>query len=105
MLGQGGTEGLSGLAQNFQSQGLGDIFSSWVSTGENKPIQPQQLQGALGAEVLQQLTGGSGMSLQAALPLLAQLLPAVIDKLTPQGQLPQNNNMLQQGLGALFGRR
>jgi len=105
MLGQGGTEGLSGLAQNFQSQGLGDTFSSWVSTGENKPIQPQQLQGALGADVLQQLTGGSGMSLQAALPLLAQLLPAVIDKLTPQGQLPQNNNMLQQGLGALFGRR
>ena len=105
MLGQGGTEGLSGLAQNFQSQGLGDIFSSWVSTGENKPIQPQQLQGALGADVLQQLAGGSGMSLQAALPLLAQLLPAVIDKLTPQGQLPQNNNMLQQGLGALFGRR
>ena len=105
MLGQGGTEGLSGLAQNFQSQGLGDIFSSWVSTGENKPIQPQQLQGALGADVLQKLTGGSGMSLQAALPLLAQLLPVVIDKLTPQGQLPQNNNMLQQGLGALFGRR
>ncbi len=105
MLGQGGTERLSGLAQNFQSQGLGDIFSSWVSTGENKPIQPQQLQSALGPDVLRQLAGGSGMSLQAALPLLAQLLPVVIDKLTPQGQLPQNNNLLQQGLGALFGRR
>lgn len=105
MLGQGGAERLSGLAQNFQSQGLGDIFSSWVSTGENKPIQPAQLQGALGADMLQQLTSGSGMSLQAALPLLAQLLPVVIDKLTPQGQLPQNDNLLQQGLGALFGRR
>ena len=105
MLQQGGTDGLSGLAQNFQSQGLGDIFSSWVSTGENKPIQPQQLQSALGADTLQQLTGGTGMSLQAALPLLAQLLPAVIDKLTPQGQLPQNNNLLQQGLGMLFGRK
>ena len=104
-LGQEGTEGLSGLAQNFQSQGLGDIFSSWVGTGENKPIQPQQLQSALGADTLQQLAGGAGMSLQAALPLLAQLLPVVIDKLTPQGQLPQNNNLLQQGLGMLFGRR
>lgn len=105
MLGQGGTEGLSGLAKNFQSQGLGDIFSSWVGTGENKPIQPEQLQNALGADTLQQLTSGTGTSLQAALPLLAQLLPQVIDKLTPQGQLPQNNNLLQQGLSALFGQK
>jgi uncharacterized protein YidB (DUF937 family) len=105
MLGQGGTEGLSGLAQNFQTQGLGDIFSSWVSTGENKTIQPQQLQGALGPDILRQLAGGSGMSLPAVLPLLAQLLPVVIDKLTPQGQLPKNNDLLQQGLGALFGRK
>jgi uncharacterized protein YidB (DUF937 family) len=105
MLGQGGTDGLAGLAQNFQSQGLGDIFSSWVSTGENKPIQPAQLQNALGADALQRLTGGTGMSLQGALPLLAQLLPVVIDKLTPQGQLPQNNNLLQQGLGMLFGKK
>jgi uncharacterized protein YidB (DUF937 family) len=105
MLGQGGAEGLSGLAQNFQSQGLGDVFSSWVSTGENKPIQPQQLQGALGPDIVRQLAGGSGMSLQAVLPLLAQLLPVVIDKLTPQGQLPKNNDLLQQGLGALFGRK
>jgi uncharacterized protein YidB (DUF937 family) len=103
MLEQGGTDGLAGLAKNFQSQGLGDIFSSWVSTGENKPIQPDQLQNALGPEKLQQLTGGTGMALQAALPLLAQILPAVIDKLTPQGQLPQNNNLLQQGLAALLG--
>jgi uncharacterized protein YidB (DUF937 family) len=103
MLGQGGTEGLAGLAKNFQSQGVGDIFSSWVSTGENKPIQPQQLQQALGAQTLQQLTGGSGMSLQAALPLLAQLLPVVIDKLTPQGQLPKDNNLLAQGLKMLLG--
>jgi uncharacterized protein YidB (DUF937 family) len=105
MLEQGGTEGLTGLAQNFQSKGLGDIFSSWVSTGENKPIQPEQLRNALGTDTLQQLTGGTGISLQAALPLLAQLLPVVIDKLTPQGQLPQNNNLLQQGLGMLLGRK
>jgi len=103
MLAQGGTEGLSGLAKNFQSQGLGDIFSSWVGTGENRPIQPEQLQNALGVEKLQQLAGGTGMSLQAALPLLVQLLPVVIDKLTPQGQLPQNNNLLQQGLATLLG--
>lgn len=103
MLEQGGTDGLAGLAKNFQSQGLGDIFSSWVSTGENKPIQPDQLQNALGTEKLQQLTGGAGMALQAALPLLAQILPVVIDKLTPHGKLPQNNNLLQQGLAALLG--
>ena len=105
MLGQGGTEGLSGFAQNFQSRGLGDIFSSWVGTAENKPIQPQQLQSALGADVLQQLAGGAGLPLRAALPLLAQLLPVVIDKLTPQGQSPQSDNLLQQVLGTLFGKR
>jgi uncharacterized protein YidB (DUF937 family) len=103
MLEQGGTAGLAGLAKNFQSQGLGDIFSSWVSTGENKPIQPDQLQNALGPEKLQQLTGGTGMALQAALPLLAQILPVVIDKLTPHGKLPQDDNLLQQGLAALLG--
>ena len=105
MLEQGGAEGLEGLAKTFQSQGLGEIFSSWVSTGENKPIQPDQLQSALGQDTLQQLSGGAGMPLQAALPLLAQLLPVVIDKLTPQGQLPQNNNLLQQGLQMLFGQK
>ena len=103
MLEQGGSDGLAGLAKNFQSHGLGDIFSSWVSTGENKPIAPEQLQTALGQDKLQQLSGGAGMALQAALPLLAQFLPVVIDKLTPQGQLPQNNNLLQQGLAALLG--
>jgi uncharacterized protein YidB (DUF937 family) len=66
---------------------------------------PEQLQGALGRETLQQLSGASGMTLQAALPLLAQLLPVVIDKLTPQGQLPQNNSMLQQGLKMLLGQK
>ncbi len=105
MLEQGGPDGLAGLAKNFQSQGLGDIFSSWVSTGENQPIRPEQLQSALGQETLQQLSSGTGMSLQAALPLLAQLLPAVIDKLTPQGQLPQDNNLLQQGLKMLLGQK
>jgi uncharacterized protein YidB (DUF937 family) len=45
------------------------------------------------------------MSLPAVLPLLARLLPVVIDTLTPQGQLPKNNDLLQQGLGALFGRK
>jgi uncharacterized protein YidB (DUF937 family) len=74
-----------------------------VSTGENKPIQPDQLQNALGPEKLQQLTGGTGMALQAALPLLAQILPVVIDKLTPHGKLPQDDNLLQQGLAALLG--
>jgi uncharacterized protein YidB (DUF937 family) len=105
LLEQGGTEGLTGLAKNFHSQGLGDIFSSWVGTGENKPISSDQLQNVLGEEKLQQLSSGAGMPLQAALPLLTQLLPVLIDKLSPQGQLPANNNLLQQGLSMLLGRK
>jgi hypothetical protein len=67
---RGGTDGLAGLAKNFQSQGLGDIFSSWVSTGDNKPIQSDQLQNALGPEKLQQLTGQDDNLLHQALAAL-----------------------------------
>ncbi len=104
MLGRGGTEGFSGIARNFESQGLGHVFSSWVSNGQNQPVQPQDVQKGLGEEKVQELANRAGLPVQAALPLLAKFLPGIIDRLTPQGHLPAHNGMLQQGLNALLAR-
>jgi uncharacterized protein YidB (DUF937 family) len=96
-------DGLAGLARTFQSHGLERQFQSWVSTGENEPIDPAELGRALGPETTQRLSSGAGMALQAALPLLAQLLPVIIDRLTPQGQMPARGaGGLQDMLGSLL---
>ena len=98
------TGGLQGLMGKFQSAGLGEHFSSWVGTGENKAVQADEVQNAVGADVIQQLAGKLGMQTQTILPLLAQFLPQVIDKLTPNGQLPQGDDLMAQGLSLLKGK-
>ena len=78
MLGNdGGQGGLGGLVEKFNQAGQGDVISSWIGKGENQPISQGQLQDVLG-----NLSG----PLMAALPAL---LPVIIDKLTPNGQVPQ----------------
>ncbi len=102
------TGGLGGLVQSFQQGGLGEIVNSWVSTGANLPVSGEQLQSVLGGDLLGKLAAQLGTSPQAASGSLADLLPQVIDQLTPGGQLPQGGDMLAQGLdmlkkGGLFG--
>lgn len=108
--------GLNGLMNQFQNAGFGSQFASWVSTGENQPINEPQLQSALGAQAIEGLASKLGMSSSSVLPLLAQFLPAVIDKLTPQGHVENNNpsgsqlqsalmSAISGGLGGLFGGR
>ena len=92
--------GLGGLVQSFKDKGLGDIVSSWVGTGSNLPISSEQIQQALGAEQVQHLAGKAGISPETASANLAELLPNVIDKLTPNGQLP-SGDLLSQGLSLL----
>ncbi len=82
--------GLQGLMAQFQKAGLGDQFASWVSAGANQPIEAEQLQNAVGAEEIQRLASKVGMQAHTVLPLLAQFLPQVIDKLTPKGQIDEN---------------
>ncbi len=84
-----GTGGLAGLLQNFQNSGLGDIVSSWVSTGQNQPISVEQIQAALGSDTVQQLAAKVGLSNSEVGAQLTQLLPNLVDKLTPGGQVPQ----------------
>lgn len=79
---------LSGLVSRFQEKGLGDIVASWVGTGANLPISPAQLESALGSERIAALAGKFGIPPEQAGAKLAQLLPVVIDTLTPAGRLP-----------------
>lgn len=100
--------GLGGLVQSFQQGGLGEIVNSWVSTGQNLPISAEQLQSVLGGGQLQNIAAQLGIGADQAAGGLAELLPQMVDKLTPNGQLPEGGDMLSQGLdmlkkGGLFG--
>lgn len=81
--------GLGGLVAKFQQSGLGDVMASWISTGQNMPVSADQLRGALGDDTLGQLARQTGASHADVLGQLTQLLPQVVDQLTPQGQAPQ----------------
>ena len=94
------TGGLSGLAQTFKDKGLGDVVSSWISAGENLPVSADQIKQALGSDQIQQISEKAGVSKEEASKGLAGLLPEIIDKLTPDGNMPQSD-MLAQGLDAL----
>lgn len=87
------TGGLAGLLQKLQESGLGNIADSWVSTGKNLPISPDQLQNALGSGELGSLAEKLGMSTGDVSSQLADLLPGVVDKLTPNGQVPDMGSL------------
>jgi uncharacterized protein YidB (DUF937 family) len=77
--------GLSGLVAQFQEKGLGDIASSWVGKGENMPISADQLQSVLGGDKLGEMASQLGISPDALSGQLSEMLPGVVDKLTPNG--------------------
>jgi uncharacterized protein YidB (DUF937 family) len=98
--GLGGIGGLAGLVEKFHQGGLGEIASSWVGTGQNLPVSPDQLGGVLGQNTVSDMAGQLGMNHGDLLGQLSQLLPQVVDKLTPNGHLPQPGS---GGLGDLAG--
>lgn len=93
--------GLTGLLDKFKSGGLGQLADSWVGTGENLPISAEQIQGVLGSEQIQQLAAKVGIAPEALSGQLASLLPQLIDKVTPNGSVPDQGS-LQQGLGGML---
>ncbi|MEL0027555.1 MAG: YidB family protein [Perlucidibaca sp.] len=95
--------GLQGLVQKLQDGGLGDQVKSWISTGQNLPISAEQIQQVLGSPQLAALAGKFGIDPQQVAAQVAQFLPGVIDKLTPNGQLPQGGDLLSQGADLLKG--
>lgn len=97
--------GLGGLVSKFQQGGLGDVVASWISTGQNLPVSADQLRGALGDDTIGQLARQTGGSQADILGQLTQMLPQVVDKLTPQGQVPQGGLGNITDLLGMLGRR
>jgi uncharacterized protein YidB (DUF937 family) len=86
--GGGLLDGLGGLLDRFRQSGQGRTADSWVGHGPNDPVSPGQVGNALGPNILKNLAERSGMSEEELLRQLSQVLPGVVDKLTPQGRLP-----------------
>jgi len=97
--------GISGLMQKFQSAGMGDVMSSWIGTGANKPVSPAALQQVLDPATVQAIAEKTGLPIGELMAQASQQLPHMIDGLTPNGQVPPNNDaLLQAGLALLKSR-
>jgi uncharacterized protein YidB (DUF937 family) len=99
----GGGGGLADVIGAFNKGGLGDIMSSWVGGGPNKPVDPGALGNILGPDVLGQFAQKAGIGHGDASSVLASVLPELINQMTPQGQVPQGN-ALDGVLGSLLGQ-
>jgi uncharacterized protein YidB (DUF937 family) len=85
--------GLGGLLEKFQQSGHGDVAKSWVASGPNQPISPGHLSSALGPSLIKTLAEKTGMSEQDVTAQLSNILPAFVDKLTPQGRVPTHDEI------------
>lgn len=90
---EGGLGGLGGLVSKFEQAGMGNVINSWIGKGDNQPVSGDQLQNALGGDTIAAIASKLGINAQTLLPMLATVLPALIDQLTPHGKVPE------QGLG------
>lgn len=101
--------GLAGIVQKFQQAGLGDMVGSWVGTGQNQPVSGEQITNVLGSDALSGLAQKLGVSPDDAAGQLSNILPGLIDHLTPQGQAPEgglgNAGDLMGMLGGLLQKR
>ena len=79
---------------------MGGLVSSWIGTGENQPVSGEQIEQTFGSDKIQEIAQKLGISGAEASGGLAALLPQIIDKLTPEGKLPEGG-MLDQGLAFL----
>jgi uncharacterized protein YidB (DUF937 family) len=86
-------DALQQLIARFEQSGYADIIRSWIGSGENQPIEPHQLKDALGPKKVEELSRETGLPNHALLDELGRLLPIVIDRLTPQGRLPEQTHV------------
>ena len=92
--GKSGDAGASGgspldiLLGQFKGKGMADTFGSWVGTGENKPISPEQVKDVVGNDKMNEMAKQSGLSLPELAKSLSKYLPIVVDKMTPNGKMP-----------------
>ncbi len=91
------TGGLQGLIKQFNDKGLGELMSSWISTGQNLPISADQIKTALGNDKIRELASKFNLGEQDVSKSLSDMLPQLVDKLTPNGSVP-HSDMLSQGI-------
>ena len=103
----GGQGGLQNLIGQFDAKGLGDIIGSWVGTGQNKSISADQIQNVIGSDALSGIASKLGINVSDLSGQLSNLLPGVVDKLTPNGKVPEGDilNQATNLLGGLFGKK
>jgi len=82
--------GVQGVVSEFEKNGLGPTVKSWIGTGPNQPISPDDVHKTLGPDLMQRLAEKSGLSVQELAQRLAQVLPQAVDKLTPDGAIPKS---------------
>jgi uncharacterized protein YidB (DUF937 family) len=80
--------GLNALLKELEAKGLGQVAQSWVGTGANMPISAEQLKNVLGSERIQQLASHLGVSPEVISSHLSEILPKIVDRLTPDGRVP-----------------
>lgn len=97
--GGGAGGGLGGLLDKFRGAGLGHKADSWVSTGRNEPLTPNEVEQGLGADQLQELSRQTGLSVDEIKKRLSKGLPQLVDHATPEGQVPD-----EAGLENIFGQ-
>jgi uncharacterized protein YidB (DUF937 family) len=88
--------GLGGLLNKLQQGGLGNIANSWVGSGQNQQVSPGQLGSALGPSIIKMLSQKSGLSEEEITQQLSQVLPGLVDKLTPNGRMPTATELSQK---------
>jgi uncharacterized protein YidB (DUF937 family) len=94
--------GLPGLVSAFEQNGLGGAMSSWVSNGPNQAVSGQQVQGVMGTNAINEIAAKLGVPPEMASGIVAQVLPGIINHLTPNGQVPSSgSNLMELGEGLL----
>ncbi|MBL4918250.1 YidB family protein [Szabonella alba] len=101
--------GLAGMLAKFQQAGMGEVAQSWVGSGANQPVAPSQIEQVFGTAGMDRIAAKAGVARDDAPGLLAQILPVLVDQMTPKGAAPQqapaNADALLGMLGGLLGKR
>ena len=88
--------GIDGLKQKFEQAGLGEVAQSWIGTGSNKSVSPDQVKDALGPQQVEQIANEAGVSTDDAAAGLSKVLPDAVDQVTPSGQVPSAGDVRAQ---------
>ena len=96
--------GLNGIINAFQQSGLGHLADSWVGTGENLPVSADQLSNVLGTDKIGEIASQLGMSQTDAAGGLAKILPELINHITPNGQVPGSQSIVESALSMFMKR-